>query len=145
MKGKGLSPRKRKLVKGVVAGKTQKQAAIDAGYSPKTAESQASVILKDSKVIASLHEMMESAGLSNKRLLEKHVELLEAKKTVSAISGNEANAGTVDFIDVPDYQIQFKALDASYKLKGAYVEKKEISGPDGGAIPVQFTVKFVGE
>lgn len=43
-----------KFVRGIISGKTQKQSAIDAGYSPKTAESQASQILKHPKVKAAL-------------------------------------------------------------------------------------------
>jgi len=119
-----ITPRKRKLLKGIVDGKTQRQAAIDAGYSPKTADSQASQILKDVKVSASLQDMMDAAGLSNETLLAKHVELLHAKRD-----------------DAPDYQVQFKALEACYKLKSAFVERKEITGANG--VPLDLVVNFV--
>jgi hypothetical protein len=133
-----IAPRKKKLIKGISEGKTQRQAAIDAGYSPKTADSQASQILKEPKVIATIQDMMDKAGLSNEKLLEKHVELLNATKTISCVSGKEAGSGSVDFVDVPDYQTQFKALEASYKLKGAFVEKKEVTFPAGLGLTVVF-------
>lgn len=66
------------------------------------------------------NEIMESMGLTDKRLYSKLDELIEAKRTVSAISGRKANAGTVDFVDVPDYQTQVKAIDIALKLKAKY-------------------------
>lgn len=116
-----ITPRKRKLIKGIVDGKTQRQSAIDAGYSPKSAESQASQILKDPKVQQSLQDMMDEAGLSNDILLSKHVELLHAKRG-----------------EVPDYQTQTKALEMALKLKGAFVEKKEVTFPEGLGLEVIF-------
>ena len=119
--------KRKKLIAGIVAGKTQKQAAIDAGYSKKTAETQASQILKEPQVKSNLEKALDKAGLTDKRLADKHIELLDAQKTVSAVSGKDAGAGTVDFVDVPDYQTQARALDMAYKLKGGYVEKHEMT------------------
>ena len=50
-----------KFVRALVAGKTQKQAAIAAGYSPRTADSQASQILKQPKVQALLKRLLNKA------------------------------------------------------------------------------------
>lgn len=66
------------------------------------------------------HELMEKMGMTDFKLYSKLDELIEAKKTVSAVSGKDANAGTVDFVDVPDYQTQVKALDIALKLKARY-------------------------
>ena len=119
-----LTGKQRKYVQGIAKGKTQKVAAKEAGIS----EAYGSTLLKKVKVQATLQDLMEKSGLGNAVLLSKHRELLNASKTVSAISGKDANAGSVDFIEVPDSTVQVKALDLAYKLRGAYIDKVEISG-----------------
>lgn len=152
-KAKGVKPAKlttkqRKLIKGVIEGKTQKQAAIDAGYSEGSAETTASKTLAKEQVKASIQDLMEHMGLSDGALLIKHRELLEAQKQISGVKdrgGNpkEADGGSLEFVDVPDYQIQAKALEMAYKLKGAFVDKIDhtIGNPDGTALDL--TVNFV--
>lgn len=117
---------RKKFVKALVSGKTKQQAAIEAGYSPKTAASQASHLLKNSQIKSDLQKALEKAGLTDSRLAQKHIQLLDAQKTVSAVSGKDAGSGSVDFVDVPDYQTQSKALDMAYRLRGAYIEKVEM-------------------
>ena len=126
-----LTTKQRKLIKGVVEGKTQKQAAIDAGYSEKSAETIASQQLAKEQVKATIQDLMEHMGLSDGALLVKHRELLEAQKQISGVQskgGNprDADGGSLEFVDVPDYQIQAKALEMAYKLKGAFTDKAEI-------------------
>ena len=138
---KKLTGKQRKLIQGIAKGKSQRQAAKAAGMD----STYASKVLKKPQVSATLQDLMEKSGLGDKNLLSVHKDMLQASRTVSAVSGKDANAGTVDFIDVPGWQARGKALEMGYKLKGAFIEKKEITGPNGGAIPVHFTVKFVGE
>lgn len=121
-----MTIKKKKLIQGVVEGKSQKQAAIDAGYSPKSAESQASQILQEPKVKQSLIELMDEMGLSDSVLLAKHKELLNATRTT-------------DNGDIPEYQIQAKALEMGYKLKSAFVEKSDVNVSGGLTIKI---VKF---
>ena len=134
--GTKLTGKQRKLVQGIAKGKTLRDASKDAGLN----ESYASTALRQPKIRATLQELMEKTGLGDKSLLAVHRQMLGASRTVSAISGKDANAGTVDFIDVPDWQARGKALEMGYKLKGAFVEKHEVSGPGGG--PVMFRVFF---
>ena len=128
-KKRPLTVKQKKLIKGVAEGKTQKQAAIDAGYSPKCADEIASQQLNKDSVKQTLQQLMEKMGLSDDELLVKHKELLNAKRQVSD--------GT-KLVDLPDYQTQIRALDSAYKLKGAYVEKREVVFPEGIAIDVVF-------
>jgi hypothetical protein len=126
-----LTMKQRKLVQGVAVGKTQKQAAIDAGYSPKTAQSIASQELNKANVIVALTDLMDNMGLSDAALLIKHRELLNAQKQISGVkdkSGDPmaADAGSLEFVEVPDYPVQAKALEMAYKLKGKFVEKQEV-------------------
>ena len=88
--------------------------------------------------MATIQSLMEAAGLSDSVLLAKHVELLNAQKTISAMSGGKADEKTVDFVDVPDHAVQVKALEMGYKLKGAFVEKKEITYPEGLTLEIVF-------
>ena len=145
-----MTLRERKLIKGVAAGKSKTQAAKDAGYSPRSAYELGSRTLKNVDVRTALDILMDKAGLSDTKVFAAHAELMGANKTVSVIpvkgetEGRDATASSVEFVDVPDWQARAKGIDMAHRIKGRFVEKKEISGPDGGAIPIQFSVKFVG-
>ena len=79
------------------------------------------------------NKLTESDGW--KELLDKYCkdediaktlqEGMKASKTVSAITGKDANAGTVDFIDVPDYSVRHKYLETAVKLKGKVPKENE--------------------
>ncbi len=114
-----LTTKVRKLIKGKSEGKTTREACKKAGLN----EQYACDLLKKPEIKASLQELMDKAGLSDDVLLAKHVELLDAKRS-----------------DKPDYQTQKGALEMAYKLKSAFVEKKEITGADGGPVKVEAEV-----
>lgn len=130
-KPRELSLKQRQLVQGIIEGKTQKQAALDAGYSPNCPDEIAYGELQKTSVQATLQKLMAEKGLSNDKLLEVHAEMIAATKVISAIGGKDAGAGSVDFIDVPDWQARGKGLEMAYRLQGAFVEKKELTGADG--------------
>lgn len=125
-----LTGKQRKLIKGIAAGKSQRQAAKAAGMD----STYASKVLKKPQVSATLQALMEKSGLGDKRLLAVHNEMLEASKTISVIpkkgetEGRDATGSSVEFVDVPDWQARGKALEMGYKLKGAFIEKVEVSG-----------------
>jgi hypothetical protein len=57
-------------------------------------------------------EELRGSDLGEKTLLKKYQEHLDAQKVVSArITGKEADSQTDDFIEVPDYQAQSKAVE----------------------------------
>ena len=60
------------------------------------------------------------------KLIKKLDELMEAQKTVSAVSGRGADAGTVDFVDVPDYNTQVKAMDIVTDIRGLRKRKLDV-------------------
>jgi len=107
---------RKKLVAGVVAGKTQRQAALDAGYAPKWADSQASAILKSPQVLAEYQKALRKLKITPDVVAGKIKEHLDAKKTISVVSGKDAGAGTCDFIDVPDYGTQQKAIEQIFTI-----------------------------
>jgi hypothetical protein len=61
---------------------------------------------------------MEEAGITDKRLIEKVSEGMEAQKVISSYGGKNADASTTDFIEVPDHAVQHKYVETALKLKG---------------------------
>jgi hypothetical protein len=76
---------------------------------------------------------------ADKRLLEKCDELFDAKKAVSCVGGRDAGAGTVDFVDVPDYRIQLDAMKLICELSGRI--KKKVDVNQSGNITIE-VVRF---
>lgn len=111
--------------------------------SPKCKEESARVLgfrwLQ--KVNISAQELLDRMGITDSYLNEKLNEGLDATKVISVVpippKRNEpsssdlpsASEKSVDFIDVPDFNVRVKYLDMAYKLKGKYAaEKVEHSG-----------------
>jgi phage terminase small subunit len=122
-KKRGLTAKQRKLIKGIAEGKTQRQAAIDAGYSRHSADAIASRVVKKSHVSEALTATLDRVGCTDERIAMKIHALMDAKKTVSAVSGTGANAGTMDFIEVDDNPVQLAAVKLAAQLKGHFQEK----------------------
>lgn len=77
-------------------------------------------------------ELMDQMGITDEKLNQVLAEGLEANRTISAIAGTEANGGTVDFVDVPDFQTRHRYLETGLKLKDKFPSTKvEQSGELG--------------
>lgn len=89
------------------------KAMITAGYAEKTASHPKQNLIATPGVLNAREqwiEILSKKGITVDKLAEKQKEWLDAKKVVSAkITGKDADAGTDDFIEVPDYQTQLKA------------------------------------
>jgi len=130
-----LTVKERKLIKGIAEGKTKKQAAIDAKYSPRSAGSIASETLRKPDVRAALVEAMEKAGITDTRIVEVMNEGLRANRVISARvihsrpssiedGEQEADERTDDFVEVPDHATRHKFLETVIDVKGAKAAKK---------------------
>ena len=107
-----LTGKQRVLIKGIAEGKMVKDAAKEADLHPN----YASELLTKPEIKKTLVELMDEYGLGDKDLLAKHNELIQAEeKTVSA-----------------------QALKMAYQLKGAFVDKKEVTFPDGIEVKIRF-------
>jgi phage terminase small subunit len=115
-----LTLKQRKLIKGKSEGKTTREASKQAGLN----EQYACELLKKPEIKATIQDLMEHMGLSDDALLIKHKELLNAQKQLSGV--REAGSDSIEFVEVPDHAVQVKALEMAYKLKSAFVEKKEV-------------------
>lgn len=111
-----VSPKEAKLVQGVIAGKTKRQAAIDAGYTNSTPEaisSSASQTLKKLNVQDYYDELMAKHEITVERALKPISKALDAKKTVVTGDGDNASYNEVDDLDM-----QLKGSDRALKLLG---------------------------
>jgi len=138
--------RRKKIIKEIIAGKTQKQAGIAAGLSPKTAEGQVCEILKEPEVQRTFQQML-SEMCPDDFHSQTYRDCMEATKVISAnviAPGGDgmadAHGTTKDFIDVPDYATRLKAADSVSKLKG-YISEKVIF-PDKNGDPQQVGTLF---
>ena len=120
---KALELRAKKIAKALIEGQTQEQALLSAGYSKKTARGQAAAVLGNPVMQETFYEILEKTGLSDEYIASKHKQLIDATRKQGEV-------------DVPDYTAVAKGLDLFYKVRGRYVEKKEISGNDGGPIEI---------
>lgn len=104
------------------------EAAITAGYSPRSAKSIASETLKRPSVAAYLWRLMNKKGLTDDCLLDELKAGLSANKVISAVvikgkgdasvHTSDADEGTNDFIEVEDWGNRHKYLETALKLKG---------------------------
>jgi len=75
-------------------------------------------ILQNPTFRAIFMHLLDKSGLSDKKIVDKLLELLEAKKIISAnITYGDADEKTDDFIEVPDNQTRMKALELLVKIK----------------------------
>lgn len=116
-----------RYLKARVGGLDKTKAAKKSGISRRTA----CRIEKSPEFRSAMVEALEKAGVTETRLAEKISALLDAHKCVSIVSGRDANAGTVDFEDVPDNAVQLKAVELAGKFRGDFLERVEHSGEIG--------------
>ena len=121
-KDRALSQREATAVAMLQAGYSKKDALITAGYSPITASTNPTCVLGKPIVQRALMQAFEKRGITAENLANKHAELLDAKKTISALvigdRDKDADDKTFDFVEVPDSQVQVKALELAYKVRG---------------------------
>jgi hypothetical protein len=101
-----LTIRQRKLVAGVAAGLPKRTAAIQAGYSERSAHAVAYETLNNPEVLRSLDEIMQQQGITDSYIGYKLLELAEAET-----NGN------------PHWPARARALDMLLKVKGYYAQE----------------------
>jgi hypothetical protein len=123
--------RRKQIIKDILAGKTQQETGINAGFSPKSARSQVAQTLANPIVKDALIAAMEKLGIDDIYLAQQHRALIEGTKVISATiitpgGGSElADAGSLrkDFIEIPDYAAMARGLDMAYRLLGRYKDR----------------------
>ena len=108
--------RRKKIIEGIIAGKTQEQVGIEAGLNAKTAYSQVSRILQEPQTQKTFRQLLD-AQIPDKKLTSKYNDLLESKKYLPTSEG---------LTPVEDCSVQLRTADSVSKLKGYLVDKSEI-------------------
>lgn len=113
------------------------QAARSAGYkgNNKTLGVVGEENLKKPYIRAAIERIKKKNGLTEELLLQKHVQLLNAKRVQSCDvylkdeNGKfVANENSNDFIEVDDNNVQLGALKLAYELEGKLKQKVEVAG-----------------
>lgn len=111
--------RRRKIIEAVMDGKPLKQAGIEAGLSPKTADTQVSQIIKHPKVQESFVRILERSGLTDDKLSAKLSELIDAKGSHFFAT----REGQITEKQSPAWETQRKTTELLCKLKGHLAEQ----------------------
>jgi hypothetical protein len=134
------NPRQQKFIRGIAAGKTLTQAALDAGYSKKNPDQSGYQAL--AQLRGRVPELLERHGICEEVLIEKYlVPLLDAHETKFFPTGITVDVGKkkkerVFQINVQALGIRHAALRTAFELHGSYAPKD----PKEAA---QFGVKIV--
>jgi hypothetical protein len=110
-----LTPRQNRFIKALAKGKTQGQAAVEAGYSPKNAGQLGNQLI--TRLRGSMPEVLEKHGLTDDSLIENYlIPLLKARR----VKYFQHNGKVKDRRTVEALEIRHSALDTAFKLKGSY-------------------------
>jgi hypothetical protein len=126
--------RRKQIIKDILAGKTQQEAGIAAGFSPKSARSQVAQILANPNVKDALIQEMEKIGMTDDYLAAHHRQLIEGKKLIPA-RGSDSETGP--YFEVPDNQARARGLELAYRLMGRFSDKHEVDAK----APVQIIIR----
>lgn len=126
-----MTPRQQKFVQEYLIDLNAKQAAIRAGYSPKTAQEQASRLLSNVKVqnaIAVFMENMTASNIADIQEIMKHLTTVmrgEAKEEVLIFTGNGVQQITTKQVSAKD---RIRAAELLGKRYGLFSDKVNIDG-----------------
>ena len=101
-----------------------------AAYGCKTREVAATIGYENIRKL-DFNDIMDGVGLTDQKLISKVNQKLEAKDP------REVNGkwGMVD-----NHQVQLKATELAFKLKGRLKDNVELTGKDGGAVSIELVV-----
>lgn len=120
--GRSPTVKQTKYVRGVVAGKTKKQAALDAGYGPGVAKNPGQKLDANPAVKALFTSLMEKAGVTDHLLACRLYQGLYAMQTKFA-----THEGILaDRRNLVDFAERREMLEIALKLKGHLIDKHEL-------------------
>ena len=114
------SIKERKLVQGVLEGKSMRQAAKEAGYAKSTAEVKSYGILKRPRVQSLLPDARGQAGIMPERLAQVLADPLDATRTIEMKNGTR---------EVPDHRIRLDADEQATRAYGVVPKSQELPEP----------------
>lgn len=123
--------RARLVAQGLLAGKSDVAAVIDAGYSPETARTQAYEIVRRPSVQSELTEALRARGLTPDKMAGVIAEAAEAKMIVY-----NPDVGEGVLVDLPAHAIRLKAYDRWERAHGYVPQKIEMPSPPSKGLTV---------
>ncbi|MEI6315385.1 MAG: hypothetical protein WCO89_10985 [Syntrophus sp. (in: bacteria)] len=114
--------RRKMIIQAVIEGESLKDAAISAGYSPKTAGAQATAVMKHPEAQQAFARVMEEAGISDQILAQKIRDLLDAQETKYF----QKDGIVTDQREVAALETQRKTAELAAKLKGHLKDRSEV-------------------
>jgi phage terminase small subunit len=130
---RSLTVRQRRFAAELAQGKTQRQAALDAGSTPGGADDFAQRTLKNPQFQESFAQLLDRMGLSDQRLAEIHAENLQATKVVAV--GRNMQGAITEVLEKPDFSTRQRAVKDAWVLRG----RMSPSGEEGGQ-PLQINI-----
>lgn len=109
------------FAQGIISGKSQTQAYIDAGYSPKGAEVGASKLLRIANVADRVRELKEQAA---KRAKLDRATVLDRLDEIAQLGMKSDSSGSLEY-GPPGLAVARAALMDYSKLEGWVVDKNE--------------------
>jgi phage terminase small subunit len=161
MSGRPLSPKERRFVSEFLKDQNAKQAAIRAGYSKKTAETQGPRLYRKVQVKAAidteLAKIQEKAGVTQERILTALLNIAEfdprklfnkdgTLKKVHEIPDDVASA--IVSLESDDVEGEMKKVRFSDKVRALellgkhlkmFTDKTEVSDPNGAPVIINFS------
>jgi phage terminase small subunit len=120
-----LKRRAKVIAREVIAGNTETNALIKAGYSPSYAQHHSDVILTNPTIKQTFQELLAKANVTDDRIAEKIDTLLDAKEVKHFAYQGEVK----DQREVEALQIQAEMVKFAAKLRGHVVDKSSVEAP----------------
>jgi len=123
----GITAKQRKLVNGVVMGKTARQAALDAGFkgTDGSVSAMASRELKNVKVAAAIEAALDRAGAS---LDESARVIAEAHRAKTVKSFKTVDDRIIYAEPTVDHNARMKAAELNGKFRGLLKSNEDMGG-----------------
>lgn len=109
--------RAKKVAAAMLAGKTRKQALLEAGYSLWAAKNGLPIV-STPLFKKTYHEILEAAGVTDEACAVVIKDAMAAEKM--EICGKEIEK-------VPDHPVRLKAIGERHRLLGMYIDKMEVT------------------
>jgi hypothetical protein len=119
-----LTPRQRGFVVGKLEGKTDRQAALDAGYAPSTAENTKQKIMSRPEVRQAFQELLDEH-----LPLEKLVRCITEGLDATQVKFFSREGDVVETVVLPDHRVRLLFVMLALKLKGWDLPAAEAAQP----------------
>ena len=144
-----LSPKQERFAREYLVDLNATQAAIRAGYSPKTAYSMGQRLLKNVEVQKAVQSAMDERSkrteVNADYVLTNLLEIVERCMQRAPVlhKGEQVVDEEGNSVWCFDGRNAIRALELLGKHKGMWVEKQELTGANGGPIDNQLTIRLV--